>query len=62
MSSRFPDLDLRIVATDADAQMFERASAAVYQFSSVKDLPPSWRELAFTIRVSAPAERFDPIP
>jgi chemotaxis protein methyltransferase CheR len=48
LSSRFPDLELQIVATDADAHILERARAAVYQSSSLKDLPLLWRDSAFT--------------
>src|ERR671925_2198331 len=36
-----------LVATDAEPHMLERARVAVYQFSALKDLLPSWRESAF---------------
>jgi chemotaxis protein methyltransferase CheR len=43
-----PAVDLRIVATDASAKQLERARAAVYPASSLKELSPQWRRLSFT--------------
>jgi len=43
-----PDITLRILATDTDPQLLDRARTACYPFSSLKDLPVAWRELAFT--------------
>ena len=43
-----PRLDLEVVATDADPHLLERARAARYRAGSLKDLPPGWRERAFT--------------
>lgn len=46
----FPGLGLRILATDADEAMLERARAACYASSSLKELPAGWRERAFLER------------
>jgi chemotaxis protein methyltransferase CheR len=43
----FPGMSLRIVATEVESQMIQRAREAVYPSSSLKDLPASWRECAF---------------
>jgi chemotaxis protein methyltransferase CheR len=48
LQQRCPDITLRILATDIDAQLLERARMACYPFSSVKALPVAWRESAFT--------------
>lgn len=47
LQSRFPEMTLDIVATDADLRMIRRALDARYKFSSLKDLPESWRNLVF---------------
>ena len=47
LQPRFPSLACRLVATDADPHMLERARTACYPASSLKDLPPAWREKAF---------------
>lgn len=39
LKPRFPDLAMRIVATDADAAMLKRAELACYRHGSVDDLP-----------------------
>jgi chemotaxis protein methyltransferase CheR len=44
----FPDLRLRIVATDADVSQCRRAERACYPYGSIKNLPAGWRESAFT--------------
>jgi chemotaxis protein methyltransferase CheR len=44
LRSRFPGLALRIVATDADAHLLERARAACYPPSSLRELPEAWTE------------------
>ena len=49
---RFPDLALRLIATDSDPQMLARARQACYPASSLKDLPAAWRAIALT-----PADR-----
>lgn len=48
LKTRFPDLKLHIVATDADADMCRRAQQACYAYSSLKNLPSVWREQVFT--------------
>jgi chemotaxis protein methyltransferase CheR len=47
---RHPGLALRIVATDCDAQLLERARAGCYAGSSLKELPPDLRAAAFDER------------
>ena len=48
LHARFPEMSIDIVATDADPEMIRRALDARYEFSSLKDLPESWRNQAFT--------------
>ena len=48
LQSRFPEITMDIVATDADLRMIWRALDARYEFSSLKDLPVSWRNQVFT--------------
>jgi chemotaxis protein methyltransferase CheR len=48
LASRFPDLSLAIVATDIDERLLERARAARYRASSLRELPRAWVEKAFT--------------
>ncbi|MCP4299658.1 MAG: chemotaxis protein CheR [Gammaproteobacteria bacterium] len=48
LQSHFPGLTIEIVATDADPIMIRRAHEGCYQFGSVKNLPESWRDRAFT--------------
>jgi chemotaxis protein methyltransferase CheR len=43
----FPDLDLRILATDLDENNLGRARRACYPASSLKALPEGWRDRAF---------------
>ncbi|MFA8435075.1 MAG: protein-glutamate O-methyltransferase CheR [Marinifilaceae bacterium] len=40
-------MSFKIVATDKDAQVLERARRAVYSYGSVKDLPKDYLDLAF---------------
>lgn len=47
VAPRFPELRLRIVATDAGAQVLARARTAEYEAATLRELPPSWREQAF---------------
>ncbi len=47
LQSCFPDMSIDIVATDADTKMIQRARDAEYKYSSLKDLPESWRDRAF---------------
>jgi chemotaxis protein methyltransferase CheR len=44
----WPTLGLAVIATDADDIMIERAKAACYAQSSLKDLRSQWAEQAFT--------------
>jgi len=48
LARRFPDVDLMILATDADPHLLHRASAACYGAGSLKDLPEPWHKTAFT--------------
>ena len=45
---QFPDLDFRIKATDIDEQLLTRAKTACYPGGSLKGLPESWIQSAFT--------------
>jgi chemotaxis protein methyltransferase CheR len=47
LRDRYPDLQIDIVATDADPAMLARAREDHYAFPSVKDLPASARGQAF---------------
>ncbi len=47
VQERFADLSLRILATDVNRQLLERARAACYGRSSLKELPQAWRVTAF---------------
>ena len=48
VAARMLDLPLRIVATDSEPHRLARAEAARYGPSSLRELPPPWREQAFT--------------
>lgn len=48
LQPRFPTLSCHILATDADEGLLERAKAARYPASSLRELPPTWRGVAFT--------------
>ncbi len=50
LQERFPEVGTRIVATDIDARLLERARAGCYGTSSLKELPPGLRAMAFTRR------------
>ena len=50
LHSNFPDIELSVTATDAGDIMLTRAQQACYSFSSIKNLPPPWRELAFRVK------------
>lgn len=43
----FPDIKLHILATDADAAMIRRARQGCYSPGALRELPASWRQLAF---------------
>lgn len=47
VQSHFPDLSLRLVATDVNPVMRQRVADACYAYSSVKNLPADWRDTAF---------------
>jgi chemotaxis protein methyltransferase CheR len=50
LRSRFPDIELGITATDSDQVLLERAETAVYDGSSLRDVPVKWVERAFERR------------
>ena len=43
LAREFADVELRIVATDVDPRVLERARQAVYPASSLRELPQQWR-------------------
>jgi chemotaxis protein methyltransferase CheR len=47
---KFPDIQLEIMATDADPHLLERARQGRYSRGSLKDLPPRWLEEGFDRR------------
>lgn len=50
VAPNWPAVTFTVVATDAEEVMIERARAACYSHSSLKDLPPAWLEAAFIRR------------
>ena len=50
---RFPDLRLRVLATDVDEIVLARARQACYPPGSLRELPPSWQAEAFEQRDGA---------
>ena len=50
VGSRYPQTALAIVATDVDEHLLERARAACYAKSSLRELPPEWIDRAFDRR------------
>jgi chemotaxis protein methyltransferase CheR len=48
LEQRFPDVTLTILASDVDRHLLGRARKACYPCSSLRDLPPAWRDAAFT--------------
>jgi chemotaxis protein methyltransferase CheR len=50
LSTRFPDLSIRILATDTDLRLLARARQACYSWTSLKELPSQWLDQAFTKR------------
>jgi chemotaxis protein methyltransferase CheR len=50
LQPRFSGLDLRIVATDRDLELLERARKGCYDASSLKELPEELRAAAFDLR------------
>jgi chemotaxis protein methyltransferase CheR len=53
----FPGLELRVVATDAEEVVLERARRACYDVGTLREVPPDWRELAFEQRDAEPCLR-----
>lgn len=47
LAARFPQLALRVLATDRDPQLLARAARACYRRSSLRELPLAWVESAF---------------
>ncbi len=47
LSAHYPELELRVLATDVDAHLLERARAAVYPISSLRELPADLRAGGF---------------
>jgi chemotaxis protein methyltransferase CheR len=47
LQPRFPALTCRLITTDADPHMLQRAQKGCYPVSSLKELPSEWRETAF---------------
>lgn len=47
LGRRFPQAELRIIATDADAGMLARARAGIFPAGSLRDLPVAWRARCF---------------
>jgi chemotaxis protein methyltransferase CheR len=43
----FSEMQLRLIATDVDEQLLQRARRASYPASSLKDVPANWRQTAF---------------
>jgi chemotaxis protein methyltransferase CheR len=50
LAARFPGVVFRVLGTDIDARLLERARAACYGARSLADLPAGWRERAFEPR------------
>jgi chemotaxis protein methyltransferase CheR len=50
LADRYPETALRIVATDVLPDLLARARRACYPASSLKELPPAWRAVAFERR------------
>jgi chemotaxis protein methyltransferase CheR len=50
LAAQFPRLGFRVLGTDVDARLIERARAACYGSGSLAALPPAWRERAFERR------------
>jgi chemotaxis protein methyltransferase CheR len=48
LEHRFPGFSLSVVATDSDPVLLARARRACYPESSLRDLPESWKERAFS--------------
>jgi len=47
LAERYPQLELRVLATDSNPQLLERARTGCYGGGSLKELPRKWLEQAF---------------
>jgi len=47
LASRFPTVSFAVLATDVDEPLLERARAAQYGRSSLREVPAAWMEAAF---------------
>jgi chemotaxis protein methyltransferase CheR len=47
LAARFPDVRLRVTATDLDAVVLTRARSGTFSASALRELPAAWRERAF---------------
>jgi chemotaxis protein methyltransferase CheR len=47
LAHRFPGLSLRVVATDVDERLLERARVGTYRRSSLREVPETWLQAAF---------------
>jgi len=45
---RYPQVHLRMVATDADEHLLDRARRAAYPASSLREIPEGWRQVFFS--------------
>jgi chemotaxis protein methyltransferase CheR len=50
LAARYSRLALHVLATDIDETLLERAQAACYGASELKELPDAWRTAAFEMR------------
>jgi chemotaxis protein methyltransferase CheR len=50
LASRFPTLRMRVIATDVDEHLLERARRASYPRSSIRHVPEAWLRAAFEQR------------
>lgn len=50
LASRFPAVSFTVLATDVDEELLERARAAQYGCSSLREVPAAWLEAAFERR------------
>lgn len=48
LQQSYPDIMISITATDIDPIMIQQARKACYPFSSIKNLTPAWRDMAFS--------------
>jgi chemotaxis protein methyltransferase CheR len=53
LAERYPNLAFRVLATDVDDALLGRAASACYGWSSLRELPPEWRERSFERRDGA---------